>query len=54
MNKEILIISQVVAKLFTDTEHRLPENDEDTKRMASAILKIYGAAYLAEQKINKK
>ena len=54
MNKEILIIAQVVAKLFVDTEHRLPEETEDTKRMAESILKIYRAAWLAEQSINKQ
>jgi hypothetical protein len=51
-NKDILIIAQVVAKLFVDTEHRLPENEEDTIRLTTAILKVYKAAQLAQAKIN--
>ena len=52
-NKDILIVAQVVFKGFVETEKRLPENDEDTERLKSAILKTWKASYLAQQEINK-
>lgn len=53
MEKDLLIVAQVVLKGFVETEKRLPENDKDTIRLEDAILKTWKAAYLANKKINE-
>lgn len=53
MDKDILIIAQVITKLFADVEKRLPEDDLDTERISVAILKTYKAAMIAQSKINQ-
>jgi hypothetical protein len=52
VDNQILILSEVIVKLFVDTEHRLPSDDKDTEVMELAILKTYKSALLAQQKIN--
>lgn len=52
MDNNILIMAQVVLKEFVNTEHRLPEDDNDSERMTTAILKTYKSALMAQEKIN--
>lgn len=52
MNDNILILSQVVFKGFIEVYKRLPQTNEDTQAMETAILKTYKSALLAQQKIN--
>ena len=53
MDNNILIVAQVIVKLFVETEKRLPGDDNDMDRMVTAILKTYKAGLSAQNQINQ-
>jgi hypothetical protein len=52
LDQQLLILAEVIVKLFSDNEHRLPE-EKDVEYIATAIIKTYKAGLAAQNVINK-